>query len=160
MTFYARRSWLSSLSVQCQHHTMGKKFPFLFRVRIFFSFLDMYFLKKILSDSSNNIYQQFDVCFVIGHGYREYFFLNRTKYTSFCPLCRSSRGLDGFFSTCEIGENEFIWAQLESGWASLSQPAVCLSDDIFGQNGKSSAKISKRERRYIYRVGLIRHKIQ
>ena len=38
---------------------------------------------------------------------------NSVRYSKFG--CQQ-RGLDGFFSTCEIGENEFIWAQLDSSW--------------------------------------------
>ena len=38
----------------------------------------------------------------------------KTNSVSYSEFGCQQRGLDGFFSTCEIGENEFIWAQLDS----------------------------------------------
>ena len=48
---------------------------------------------------------------------------NSVRYSEFG--CQQ-RGLDGFFSTCEIGENEFIWAQLDSSWEQVLQSRQSL----------------------------------
>ena len=48
---------------------------------------------------------------------------NSVRYSKFG--CQQ-RGLDGFFSTCEIGENEFIWAQLDSSWEQVLQSRQSL----------------------------------
>ena len=48
---------------------------------------------------------------------------NNVRYSEFG--CQQ-RGLDGFFSTCEIGENEFIWAQLDSSWEQVLQSRQSL----------------------------------
>ena len=48
---------------------------------------------------------------------------NSVRYSEFG--CQQ-HGLDGFFSTCEIGENEFIWAQLDSSWEQVLQSRQSL----------------------------------
>ena len=91
-----------------------------------FKLLKQSFKKRFFT----NVLQNGFFCTVINHtvkknDFRKNWFMktNSVRYSEFG--CQQ-RELDGFFSTCEIGENEFIWAQLDSSWEQVLQSRQSL----------------------------------